>query len=183
MSQLSQPMILQKISLWYLMIVCQLCWHRPLLMKNIRQKSYPQFFTVHDFGDLDEEWPMYCVWPIAERLWIWVIGWHVFIGWTLTWAIDDIQSYSVLILSYPCDRWYVCSTLRELAVSNQSCLSIMWSKCCNTCQDLWIMTITLWWSWRCVLCLIIIIKSEVWIINHCLGLGHETAVLAICRSS
>ena len=32
--------------------------------------------------------------------------------------------------------------------------------------------ILLWWSWECVLYLIIIIKSEVWIINHCLGLGH-----------
>ena len=38
----------------------------------------------------------------------------------------------------------------------------------------------LWWSWECVLCLIIIIKPEVWIINHCLGLGHETMVCAVC---
>ena len=34
--------------------------------------------------------------------------------------------------------------------------------------------ILLWWSWECVLYLIIIIKPAVWIINHCLGLGHET---------
>ena len=27
---------------------------------------------------------------------------------------------------------------------------------------------------------IIIIKPEVWIINHCLGLGHETMVCAVC---
>ena len=32
------------------------------------------------------------------------------------------------------------------------------------------------------LCLIIIIKSEVWIITHCLGLGHETMVSAVCLS-
>ena len=38
----------------------------------------------------------------------------------------------------------------------------------------------LWWSWECVLYLIIIIKPEVWIINHCIGLGHETKVCAIC---
>ena len=31
-----------------------------------------------------------------------------------------------------------------------------------------------------VLYLIIIIKPEVWIINHCLGLGHETMVCAVC---
>ena len=33
-----------------------------------------------------------------------------------------------------------------------------------------------------VLCLIIIIKSEVWTITHCLGLGHETMVCAVCLS-
>ena len=36
------------------------------------------------------------------------------------------------------------------------------------------------WSRECVLYLIIIIKPEVWIINHCLGLGHETMVCAVC---
>ena len=36
-----------------------------------------------------------------------------------------------------------------------------------------------WWSWECVLYLIIIIKPGVWIINHCLGLGHETMVCAV----
>ena len=35
-----------------------------------------------------------------------------------------------------------------------------------------------------ILCLIIIIKSEVWTINHCFGLGHETMVcLSIFLSS
>ena len=33
-----------------------------------------------------------------------------------------------------------------------------------------------------VLCLIIIIKSEVWAIILCLGLGHETMVCAVCLS-
>ena len=31
-----------------------------------------------------------------------------------------------------------------------------------------------------ILCLIIIIKSEVWTITHCFGLGHETMVSAVC---
>ena len=40
-----------------------------------------------------------------------------------------------------------------------------------------------------ILCLVIIIKSEVWTITHCLGLGHETKIQGIwsnnlwCRSS
>ena len=33
-----------------------------------------------------------------------------------------------------------------------------------------------------ILCLIIIIISEVWTITHCLGLGHETMVCAVCLS-
>ena len=33
-----------------------------------------------------------------------------------------------------------------------------------------------------ILCLIIIIKSEVWTTTHCLGLGHETMVCAVCLS-
>ena len=33
-----------------------------------------------------------------------------------------------------------------------------------------------------ILCLIIIIKSEVWTVTHCLGLDHETMVCAVCLS-
>ena len=33
-----------------------------------------------------------------------------------------------------------------------------------------------------ILCLTIIIKSEVWTITHCLELGHETMVCAVCLS-
>ena len=40
--------------------------------------------------------------------------------------------------------------------------------------------ILLWWSWEYVLYLIIIIRSEIWIINHRLWLGHETMVCAVC---
>ena len=36
-------------------------------------------------------------------------------------------------------------------------------------------------EWIYILCLIII-KSEVWTITHCLGLGHETMVCAVCLS-
>ena len=33
-----------------------------------------------------------------------------------------------------------------------------------------------------ICCLVFIIKSEVWTIIHCLGLGHETKVCAVCLS-
>ena len=42
--------------------------------------------------------------------------------------------------------------------------------------------IPLWWLREYMLCLIITIKSEVWTITHCLGLGHETMVSAVCLS-
>ena len=40
---------------------------------------------------------------------------------------------------------------------------------------------SLWWlrEYNYILCLTIIIKSEVWTITHCLGLGHETMVCAV----
>ena len=34
----------------------------------------------------------------------------------------------------------------------------------------------------CILCLIIIIISEVWTTTHCLGLGQETMLCAVCLS-
>ena len=39
-----------------------------------------------------------------------------------------------------------------------------------------------WWLRGYILCLIIIIKSEVWNITHCLGLGHETMMCTVCLS-
>ena len=38
------------------------------------------------------------------------------------------------------------------------------------------------WENIYILCFIIIIKSEVWTITHCLGLGHETMVSVVCLS-
>ena len=54
---------------------------------------------------------------------------------------------SVLTQWYQCGTWFVCSILRELAVSNLCqplfCLSITWSRYRNAYRDLWIMTINL----------------------------------------
>ena len=38
------------------------------------------------------------------------------------------------------------------------------------------------WENIYILCLIIIMKSEVWTISYCLGLGHETMVSTVCLS-
>ena len=65
----------------------------------------------------------------------------------------------------------VCLRLRH---SLNYILYNIWSFVLSTCP------ILLWWSWECVLYLIIIIKSEAWSVNHRLGLGHETMVRAVC---
>ena len=59
------------------MVVWRLCWHRTILMRNIRQKQYSQFLPVHDFG---KPW-----WGVAyvpcmtnlRALYAWAIRWHV----------------------------------------------------------------------------------------------------------
>ena len=43
-------------------------------------------------------------------------------------------------------------------------------------------TFPLWWLIEYTRCLIIIIKSEVWTIIHCLVLGNETMICAVCLS-
>ena len=89
----------------------------------------------------DEAWPMCYVWSTAELLRIWVIRWHVGGMCSLTEQGQEWQALSNHVRCSFSDRWYVCSTLQELAVSNPLCLSITWSRCHNARRDLWIMTI------------------------------------------
>ena len=110
--------------------------------------------NIHSFhlcmisGNRNEAWPMYHVWPMSKRFMLeWSGGtWPVCCHWPNTGRVDGrCPIMFVLTQSYPCDAWFVCSTLRELAVNNlgqlQFCLSITWSRCPNAYQDLWIMTI------------------------------------------
>ena len=53
----------------------------------------------------------------------------------------------------------------------------IWGCVFSVCQS------PLWWLRWYILWLIIIIKSEVWSITQCLGLGHETMVWAVCLYS
>ena len=145
---LGQSVTLQNFTLWYGMVVWWLCWHRTILIRNITQKQYSQFPPVHDFG---KPW-----WGVAyvpcmtnlPALYAWVIRCHVTCMLSLpnTGRVDvHCPIMSVLTQSYQCGTWFVCSILREFAVSNLCqplfCLSITWSRCRNAYQDLWIMTI------------------------------------------
>ena len=110
--------------------------------------------NIHSFhlymisGNRDEAWPKYLVWPIPVRFMLgWPGGtWPACCHWLDTGTVDGrCPIMSVLTQSYQCGMWFVCSTFRELAVSNLGqplfYLSIMWSRCRNAYRDLWIMTI------------------------------------------
>ena len=75
-------------------------------------------------------------------------------------------------------------------LSDIFCRVCEWDKACSLSYPLYniwgcvfaVCPFPLWWLRGYMLCLIIIIKSEVWTITYCLGLGHETMVCAICLS-
>ena len=75
-------------------------------------------------------------------------------------------------------RYIFSSVWVRLSIFSQLFI-IQYIWCCvySVCQS------PLWWLRWCILCLIIIIKSEVWTITHCLGLGHKTMVCAVCLHS
>ena len=59
------------------MVVWWLCWHRKILMRNIKQKQYSQFPPVHDFG---KPWWGVAFVPCMTNLrafYAWVIRRHV----------------------------------------------------------------------------------------------------------
>ena len=101
---------------------------RPILINDIWQKSYPQFLTVHYFGNLDEAWHICYLWPIADRLRSWIIRWHVVGMCPVIFGARSVIS-----------MWHVFNVCKSSPVSNLICLSITWwSRCRN---NLRIMTI------------------------------------------
>ena len=146
------------------MVVWWLCWHRTILMRNTKQKQYSQFPPVLDFG---KPW-----WGVAyvscmtnlSALYAWEIRWHVtgMLSLAQHWhGRRALSNHVCAPHSYPCDLWFVCSTLRELAVSNLGqllfCLSITWSRYRNAYRDLWIMSI--------VICLLVAILFRVYMLT------------------
>ena len=113
-------------------------------------------YNIHSFrlcmisGNRDEAWPMYLVWPISECF---MLGWSggtlpAHCHWLNTGRVNGLcPIMSVLTQSYQRGTWFVCSTVRELAVSNLCqllfYLSITWSRCRNAYWNLWILTIAL----------------------------------------
>ena len=78
------------------------------------------------------------------------------------------------------------ASLRTIVVSlyDANCCE-QWSFLIIICTHTWTLMplLLVHKTWRIYMpCLIIIIESEVWTFTHCLGLGHETMVSAVCLS-
>ena len=126
------------------MVVWWLCWHRTILIRNIRQKQYSQFPPVPDFR---KPW-----WGVAyvtcmtnlQALYAWVIRWHVtgMLSLAEHWQGRRVLSNHVCTHSV-ISMWHVvCLQHLARACSEQSInLSITWSRYRNAYQDLWIMAI------------------------------------------
>ena len=85
------------------MQVWWLCWHRTILMKNIRQKQYSQFPSMQVFGKCDEAWPMYHVWPISQRFMLGRSGgmWPTCCHWHGRWALSNhVWAHSVVSMGH-----------------------------------------------------------------------------------
>ena len=120
---------------------------RPKLASGNKNNIY-SFHLCMILGNRDEAWPMYHVWPISKHFMLGLSGgmWPACCHWLNTDMVAGrCPIVFVLTQSYPYDKWFVCSTLQELVVSNPGqllfCLTITWSRYRNAYRDLWIMTI------------------------------------------
>ena len=89
------------------------------------------------------------------------------------------RSVPLTILSsiYICIYMYIyIQAVNYVVILNVTSLCNLWGCVLSVCPS------PLWWLREYILCLIDIIKSEVWTITYCLGLSHETMVCAVCLS-
>ena len=109
--------------------------------------------------------------------------------WWSTWLI---RSYSFVCTLHQPTHYHHCANL-SLHIELMICLPDKFCRVCKIEHVLIVIHYSIYGAvcfqftqfprdgWENILlCLIIIIKSEVWTIIHCLGLGHETMVCAVC---
>ena len=90
------------------------------------------------------------------------------------WLLSDVAYSSFWNYFYKCD--VLCLRLYQLSQS-----SFMRHTCIRLC--IFNLPISIMMVLRIyILFIIIIIKSELWLTCHCLGLGHETIACAVCLS-
>ena len=111
-----------------------------------------------------------------------------------SWICFSLQNVFVCLYSTP-SQYHQCAILSDdIEITKR--LSDIFCRVCGSdwsyslsylIYNVWgcvfsVYSFPLWWLIEYILCLFIIIKSEVWIIVNCLGLGHESMVCAVCLS-
>ena len=149
------------------MVVWWLCWHRTILMRNIRQKQYSHFPPVPDFGKL--WWGMAYV-PCMTNLrarYAWVIRWHVTCMLSLAEHWQDRRVLSNRVCAHSViSIWHVVCLqhlVRACSEQSRSTSVLPINHVINAYQDLWIMTIGVEMGY---LCYPVISIAVIWVINN-----------------
>ena len=187
-----------------------MCWNCPFELRWLKEYIHNPSYYHHQSGSIQLShcchiFPWLCVWDGCTIIFCHLL--HIYPGNTgnlfpfLMFSLWYLQMIGYIMTCRSCvclqitpSQYHHYADLSE-GIELLKCLSGL---CCRVCVydkdnslsylifNIWgcvssAYPIPLWWSWECVLYLIIIIKPEVWIINHCLRLCHETIVCAVCH--
>ena len=182
-----------------------MCSTGPFQFRWLRGYIHRSCYYHHQIGSINlthhHIFPWLCAWAVCYIIFCHLL--HIHSGKTgilfslllcrLWWE----QTSGYVLACRSCS--YVC-TLHHLILSEDielmKCLSDIFVECVSKIKHIFsvihytiyggcvflVYPFSLWWLREYTLCLIIIIKSNVWIIIHCLGLGHETMLCAVCLS-
>ena len=188
-----------------------MCWTGPFKYMCLKGYIYSPCYYHHQIGSIHLShcfhiFPWLCAWDVCHIIFCHILYMHsgktgnlFSIALCSLWWVQ-IVGYVLTCISYK----FVC-TLHHLIIIIVRTLSedIEHIKCVSDIISVWVrlsifsQLSIIHYVGLCVfslpisfvmieilymLCLIIIIKSEVWTITHCLGLGHETMVCAVCLS-
>ena len=187
-----------------------MCWTGPFEFRWLKKYIHNPSYYHHQIGSIHLShcchiFPWLCVWDGCTIIFCHLL--HIYPGNTgtlfplLMFSLWYLQMIGYIVACRSCS--FVCRLHHLIIIIMQTYLKALNYQ--NACQvydaecvskiktilsiifvfTIWgcvssAYPILLWWSRECVLYFIIIIKPEVWIINHCLGLGHETMVCAVC---
>ena len=189
-----------------------MCWTGPFKHRWLKGFIYCSCYYHNQIGGINLShcyhiFPWLCVWDVCYIIFCHLLyihsgktgNWFSLVLCSLWWV--QIVGYVLACRSYS----FVC-TLHHLIIIIVQILSedIELKKClsditCRVCKIKHIPSVIHYticgavyfqfthflcddWENIYLLCLIIIIKSEVWTLTHCLGLGHKTMVCAVCLS-
>ena len=133
------------------------------------------------------------VWSTTGQSWIPLLlcssWWVQIVGYVLAWGsysifctlhhliIIIVQTYLKTLNSWNAFQIYLVECVSKISIFSQLSIIQYVGLCVFSLPISFVMIERIY-----ILCLIIIIKWEVWTITHYLGLGHATMVCAVCLS-